>query len=354
MTLENFGWQPAFQAAFDALEHDGTLVPARVVSAQREQYRLRCEAGYVSGTLGGRLRHEAAVGDLPVVGDWVAVRGDTRDGSAVVHALLPRLGALKRQRAGTRSEPQLLAANVDVAFVMSSLNHDWNPRRVERALALIWESGAQPVLLLSKLDLCADASEQLRAARAVALHVPVHALSTRTGEGMELLAPYLGIGRTAVLIGSSGVGKSTLANQLLGVQRAATGPIREGDDRGRHTTTQRELFELPGGGLLIDTPGMRELGLFDAETGLKTAFEDVEQLVAQCRFADCRHAGEPGCAVSAALEDGGLATARLAAYDKLRREEAHHARRSDQRLQQEFQRSLRKRQQSYRKTMKSE
>jgi ribosome biogenesis GTPase len=349
MTLENFGWQPAFQTAFDALNQDATLTPARVVSAQREHYRIWCDAGYVSARLGGRLRHEAAVGDLPVVGDWVAVRRDAAAPFAVVHALLPRRGALQRQRAGTRSDPQLLAANLDVVFLMSSLNHDWNPRRVERALALIWQACAQPVLLLSKLDLCVDANEQLREARAVALHVPVHALSTRTGEGMEALAAYLGGGRTAALIGSSGVGKSTLVNRLLGVEHAATGPIREGDDRGRHTTTQRELFELPGGGLLIDTPGMRELGLFDAEAGLKSTFEDVEQLISHCRFADCHHAGEPGCAVSAALASGAVPSARVAAYDKLRREEAHHARRNDQRLQQEFQRSLRKRQQTYRK-----
>jgi ribosome biogenesis GTPase len=279
---------------------------------------------------------------MPIVGDWVAARIDPHGSGATIEQLLPRRGALVRKSAGGTSTPQLLAANVDVAFLVSSLNHDWNPRRVERALAMIWESGAQPVLLLTKLDLCPDPTPQLAAASEVALGVPVHALSVYEQRGLAVLAEYLAIGRTVALIGSSGVGKSTLVNHLLGESRTATRAIRSADDRGRHTTTHRELFELPSGGLLIDTPGLREIGLFDAEAGIELAFEDIEQRANDCRFHDCRHGGEPGCAIAAAIANGELDRARYAAYQKLKREEAHQARRADQRLAQTHRVELRK------------
>jgi len=337
MTLARFGWADPFESAWTALrEQDDSLLPARVASAQRGHYQLWTEDSDVTAVVSGKLRREAATTDqLPVVGDWVGVRRDSTGGQAVIHALLPRRSSLVRKRAGGTSEPQLIATNVDYAFVVSSLNHDWNPRRIERALTLIWESGVEPILVLTKLDLCPDPSPQLTAAAEIAVDVPVHALSVLDGRGLDALTTYLTPGKTCVLLGSSGVGKSSLVNYLCGETRAATREIRTGDDRGKHTTTHRELFLLPSGGLLIDTPGMRELGMFEAQTGLDITFQDVEALARLCRFHDCQHRREPGCAVQAALSDGTLEPSRYDAYNKLQREFAHQARRSDERLQRE-------------------
>jgi ribosome biogenesis GTPase len=342
MTLVAIGWAEPFQSSFQALEDD-TLIPARVASAQRGQYTLWCEHGSVPAHVSGRLHHQADPGQLPVVGDWVAARLDARRERAVIEALLPRRGALVRKRPGTDHHPQVLVANVDIVFLLSSLNHDWNPRRVERALALTWESGAIPVLVLSKLDLCDDPSTQLAAAARLARGVPVHALSVYSGEGCAALAAYLSAGKTAALLGSSGVGKSTLANHLLGSEQLEVGEIRAGDDRGRHTTTQRELFTLPSGGLLIDTPGLRELGLWKTEEGLQTTFDEIVALARGCRFGDCSHSGEPGCGVVQALEHGVLDPARYHAYAKLKREEAHHARQADPRLMRSYRNMLKQR-----------
>jgi ribosome biogenesis GTPase len=336
MPLLKLGWADPFESAWNTLqEQDDSLLPARVASAQRGHYQLWTEDRVVMASVSGKLRRQAASDQLPVVGDWVGLRHDPSGGQAVIHALLPRRSALVRKRAGGTSEPQVIAANIDLVFLASSLNQDWNPRRIERALALIWESGAQPILLLTKLDLCPDPGPQLTAAAEVAMGVPVHALSVLDGRGLDALSAYLKPGKTCALIGSSGVGKSSLVNYLCGEARAATREIRAGDERGKHTTTHRELFLLPSGGLLIDTPGMRELGMLDAQTGLDITFQDVEALAGQCRFQDCQHRSEPGCAVQAALSDGSLEPARFDAYVKLQRELAHQARRSDERLRRE-------------------
>jgi ribosome biogenesis GTPase len=254
---------------------------------------------------------------------------DDGEGSARINACLPRRSSLVRKRAGRASTPQVIAANLDVVFVVSSLNGDLNERRIERTLAMIWESGAQPVVLLTKLDLCEDAAGSIARVEAVALGVPVHALSTWTGQGVDALDRYQRAGKTLALIGSSGVGKSTLANRMLGEERIATSEIRASDERGRHTTSARELFVLPSGALLIDTPGMRELGLWDAGDGLDAAFEDIDALASGCRFNDCKHQSEPGCAIRAAIADGLLEEARFRSYQKLQRELAHEARRHD-------------------------
>ncbi|MEY4575299.1 MAG: RsgA2 [Pseudomonadota bacterium] len=340
MNLVRFGWADPFKTALTTLQ-DTSLIPARVASAQREHYRLWTENAVLPAAISGKLRHLADRGELPVVGDWVAARSDPNQEQAVIHALLPRRSALVRQAAGNTMEPQVLAANVDLVFLVTSLNQDWNPRRIERALALVWEAGAQPVLLLTKLDLCPDASAQLEAARAVALGVPVHALSVLDTRGLEVLDSYLAPGRTLALIGSSGVGKSTLVNYLSGEERAAVSGIRA-DERGKHTTTHRELFELPGGGLIIDTPGMRELGMWEAQSGLDVTFQDLEVLAGDCRFHDCQHEREPGCSVQAAIAAGTLDAARYAGYCKLQRELAHQARRSDERLQVQYRTDTRK------------
>ena len=336
------GWSPAFEQAFLGLE-DPALQPARVVCAEREHYRVIARDGATyEGEPTGKLRHRAGLGELPVVGDWVAARLLAGEGRAAIETCLPRMSVLRRKRPDRASEAQLIAANVDLVYVVTALDHDFNVRRVERALALVWESGAQPVLLLSKLDLCDDPEPFLQAMRAVALGVDVHALSAQAGSGLDAAFGALRPGLTAVLIGSSGVGKSTLVNHLLGSEQQRTAYVRASDERGRHTTTRRELFPLASGALLIDTPGMRELGLFDAEDGLQATFDDVERLAAQCRFGDCSHQGEPGCALHAAVTSGELAAERVSSYHKLRRELAHEARRQDARAALEYRHENRK------------
>jgi ribosome biogenesis GTPase len=263
------------------------------------------------------------------VGDWVAALPTPGETTATIIAVMPRKATLVRRRAGRASVPQVLAANLDTAFLMTSLNDDLNPRRIERALSMIWEGGVQPVVLLSKLDLCTNPEQRIAAVEAVALGVPVHALSVLSGVGLGQLERYLVPQRTLALIGSSGVGKSTLANALLGGERLATAEVRESDQRGRHTTTARELFVLESGAMLIDTPGMRELGLWDAAEGFAAAFDDIEELATRCKFGDCRHEREPGCAIQAAVACGALDEARLSSYRKLLRELAHEARRRD-------------------------
>lgn len=328
MELLDLGWSESLDRSFAGLKE--TLVhgtPARVVAAQREHYRLLTPLGAFDAQLSGRMRHDALEGELPVVGDWVAAQLRPGEGSATIAACLPRKTSLIRKRAGRASAPQVLAANLDVVFLVTSLNADLNARRIERTLAMIWEGGAQPVVLLTKLDLCSDPQRAIEDIEAVALGVPVHALSTLSGEGLEVLERYLQAGRTLALIGSSGVGKSTLANRLLGEERLAISDVRATDDKGRHTTTSRELFVLPSGALLIDTPGMRELGLWDAASGIDATFEDIEQLATACRFGDCKHQREPGCAIHAAIASGQLEQARWRSYEKLQRELAHEARR---------------------------
>lgn len=341
MELEEIGWADPFAAAF-AETCDQSWIPGRVVSSQREHVRLWTRSGVIPAALSGKLRQTAGEGELPVAGDWVAAVLDPTGERAVVQAVLPRRTMLARKRPERSSELQVIAANVDVVFTVSALNLDFSPRRLERALALIWEGGAQPVVLLTKLDVCEDPEPYLEEARAVAIGVPVHAVSAHSGEGLEVLRNYLTPGNTVALIGSSGVGKSTLVNWCLGEAKAATSAVREGDDKGRHTTTARELFRMPDGGLLIDTPGMRELGLTEASAGLEAAFEDVEAFVASCRFGDCQHRNEPGCGVRSALERGELDPARYAGYQKLQRELAFEHRRRDERARVEHQRELRK------------
>lgn len=342
MDLIDLGWADPFKTAFESLlETDPGLLPARVACAQREHYRLLTPLGSVAASMSGRLRHTAGEGEHPVTGDWVAARVEPDGERATISALLPRRGLLARKRPAPAGGMQPMAANVDCVFVVSSLNRDFSARRIERTLALIWEAAAQPVVLLTKLDACSDPQPAIEEARAVALGVPVHALSALSGEGLEALGAYVRPGRTLALIGSSGVGKSTLANCLLGELRAATSQVREGDDKGRHTTTARELFPLPGGGVLIDTPGLREVGLWDASDGLDATFEDIAALCTQCRFADCGHTSEPGCAVRAELERGALDPARYAAYLKLQRELAHEVRRHDCRARVEHNREVR-------------
>lgn len=317
-----------FDAFFaDQLECLGepALVPARVVADTAGDYRLRgCRAS--RGKLRGRLLHELAPDERPVVGDWVAVvdGGDV----AIIHHVFDRRTVLVRRSAGTSTGVQTIAANVDVFFIVTSADRDFNVRRLERYLAAVWDSGADPVVVLNKIDLGSDVESMVDEIQAVAIAVPVVCMSAATGNGMDDLRTHLERGRTVGLIGSSGVGKSTIVNQLLGETVQATRSVRA-DGKGRHATTRRELIELPGGALLVDTPGMREFGLSSDDGGVDTTFADIAALAADCRFRDCRHQGEPGCAVEAAVETGQLDRARLDSYHKLQREIAAIERRRD-------------------------
>jgi ribosome biogenesis GTPase len=315
---------------------------ARVVAVHKETSIVRGQDGLDRPAIvSGRFRYDAlAPSDYPAVGDWVRVSNGQEP--AVITAVLPRRSAFvrnaadaSRRSAGNLIDEQVLAANVDVAFLVAGLDNDFNLRRLERYLAVAWSSGVRPVIVLNKADVAIDLEDRLIDVGSIAPAVPIVVLSALTGDHVADLAPYLVGGQTAVVLGSSGVGKSTLVNALLGEQRQATAAVRADDSRGRHTTTHRELFELPGGAMLIDTPGIRALEVAGADDGIETAFDDITDLASTCRFSDCRHDGEPGCAVRAAVTEGRLSQDRLASHRKLERELAHAERKGDARAQAE-------------------
>ena len=313
MNLQDLGWSDQLAIEFEPHAAEG-LAPARVAVEHRGGYVLYGEAGELRAEVAPRLRSRAAGrADFPAVGDWVAY------GEAYVHVVLPRRTKFSRKVALGASEEQVVAANVDVVLLVTALDRDFNPRRLERYLTMAWESGAEPRIVLTKSDLCDDVPLRVAEAEGVAFGVPVHVVSSETGEGLEELGALFVPGRTLALLGSSGVGKSTLVNRLAGEELLETRELRS-DGRGRHTTTHRELVVLPGGGLVIDTPGMRELQLWVSEEGLETTFADVEELAAQCRFFDCAHETEPGCAITSAIREGRLDRERLESWRKLGRE----------------------------------
>ncbi len=337
--LTALGWHAGHADAFARYAEDG-LVPARVAVEHRSVFELYAADGEVEASLSGRLRHRAKQRrDLPAVGDWVALTRPAAGGLGLIEAVLPRTSVFTRKVAGRETDEQIVAANIDVVFLVSSLNAEFNPRRLERYLALAWESGAAPVVVLSKADLCADPGPLVHAAEQVSPGVSVLLTSATSGQGIDALLARLAGHRTGALLGSSGVGKSTIINAMVGYQRQATAEVRAADARGRHTTTWRELVAVPGGGLLIDTPGMRELQLFDADEGIGAAFADIEALARACAFGDCTHGPEPGCAVKAAVAEGRLDAERLESWHKLTAELAHVARREDQRAAVERKRS---------------
>jgi ribosome biogenesis GTPase / thiamine phosphate phosphatase len=335
--LEDLGWNDFFSGEFKSLKIPET-VPGRVVLIEKDICQVLTVSGELSAQLSGKMRYTARGDSFPAIGDWLAVRALPGESKAVIHAVLPRKSKFSRQISGGRerieggrTEEQVVAANVDTVFLVNALDggRGFNVRRIERYLAIAWSSGAAPVVVLNKADLCPDIDFFIRETEKVAYAIPIHAVSATVKTGLEKLEEYLGKGSTVAFLGSSGVGKSALINALLGEDRLATAEVRQSDKEGRHTTTRRELILLPGGAAVIDTPGMREIHVWGDEASLDNAFEDISALAANCRFSNCRHDQEPGCAVREALLSGELDAKHFKSYQQLQRELQHLAARQE-------------------------
>ena len=360
MNLNELGWHPFYESLFGQYKEDG-LVPARVSCEQKNLYQVIGETGELRAEVTGRMMHRArSRADYPVVGDWVAIEPRVEEGRATIVAVLPRRSNFSRKAvlsggnpdSGGKTDEQILAANVDTVFLVSGLDGNYNLRRIERYVTVAWDSGATPVIILNKADLCDEVDNRIDEVGEIAFGVPVHPISATKKEGFEVFDDYLQIGQTVVFLGSSGVGKSTIINSLFGSERMKTQESREDDSRGRHTTTNRELIVLPGRGVVIDTPGMREISPYGDDEGLERTFGDIEALASSCRFADCRHNGEPGCAIQRALEDGSLDRGRYDNYIKLLKEQASLALRKDEKAYRQANREWDKKIRQYHKGVK--
>lgn len=333
MNLSEFGWNEQLNEQAKPYLKEGQGV-SRVILEHKHIYRVLTEAGELLAEITGKLRHNAeSRGDYPVVGDWVVIEERLSENKATIHRVLPRFSKFSRKVAGEQTEEQIVAANINTLFLVIALNHDFNVRRIERYLIMAWESGANPVIVLTKSDLCENVDEKVAAVEGVAFGVPIHPISAMEDIGIDALQSYLGKGQTVALLGSSGAGKSTLANRLYGDNVQLVKEVRMGDDRGRHTTTHRELIVIPNGGAMIDTPGMRELQLWEADNSLSQSFGDIEELASLCHFRDCSHHNEPGCGVQQALQEGSLDQGRYNNFLKLQKELAYLERKADKNAQ---------------------
>lgn len=317
INIKKYGFTEVFS---NTVPQDNGLEPARVLSQEKGFYRIVTDKGEKMAEISRKFRFQTTVSsEYPAVGDFVFVNWNESGDSAIIESLLPRKSAFVRKAAGEPQKEQVVAANIDTVFLCMALNNDFNLRRLERYISIAWDSGAMPVVVLTKSDLHDDLDNKLSEISSVAIGVDVLVTTSVEENGYKELLPFLSEGKTVAFIGSSGVGKSTLINRLLGQEYLKTNGLRN-DDKGRHTTTRRELFLLPSGGMVIDTPGMRELGMWDNDTGIERTFADIEELAAQCKFRNCTHTSEPGCAIRRALELGELQTDRWQSYQKLKAE----------------------------------
>lgn len=317
INIKKYGFSESFS---NGILQDNQLTPARILSQEKGFYRIISDKGKKLAEVSGKFQFQTTVSsDYPAIGDFVLVNWNESGNSAIIESLLPRKSAFIRKAAGGSQQEQVVAANIDIVFLCMALNNDFNLRRMERYISIAWDSGAMPVVVLTKSDLCDDLEQKLAEVSTIAFGVDVLVTTSTEENGYEELLPFISEGKTIAFIGSSGVGKSTLINRLLGKELLKTNGLRN-DDKGRHTTTHRELFLLPSGGMVIDTPGMREFGMWDNDTGIERTFMDIEELAAQCKFRNCTHTNEPGCAIQKALTTGKLEINRWQSYQKLKAE----------------------------------
>lgn len=329
MQLIDLGWNDFFEAQLNSY-HEENVIPARVIRENKSNYLLLSERGEQLGTVTGKMLYNRNTEQLPVVGDWVAIDALGDHQTVQIKQLLSRQSAFERKTAGEKTEVQVVAANINTIFIVSGLDDDYNLRRLERYLTTVWDSGAKPVLIFNKVDVCDDIDRVVEEVESIAYGVPYHFVSATNNDNLSSLEPYFEQGTTIALLGSSGVGKSTLINYFIGEEKIKTREVSDEKSKGRHTTSHRELLLLPTGALLMDTPGMRELQLWADESSLKKSFEEIEALSKRCRFADCRHQTEPGCAVKEAIDNGELDNDRLISYHKQLRELEFLNRRKDE------------------------
>lgn len=320
MKLKNLGWDDFFENHFSKYQTQG-YTPLRIIRENCSQYLAIGEAGEFTCSVTGKFQNQAqSKGDFPAVGDWVVAKIYPKESKAKIHQILPRKSAFIRKVAGTTTQEQVVASNIDIVFIVCGLDLNYNVRRIERYLTLAWESGAQPIILLNKADLCEKANQRKDEVESIAIGVPIYTISALQNNGLDIINSYVKKGQTAAFLGSSGVGKSTIINALLGTQKLQVKEVSKLGSRGRHTTTFRELVFLPNQGMLIDTPGMRELQVWGDEEGLKQVFDEIEKLGKNCKFRDCEHQNEPHCAVKKALKTGTLHPDRYTSYKKLKNE----------------------------------